>query len=152
MSSPQSWIHVLPPCGWPLLCLRLYRNEHGVTLDSHFLLRFLPPQKHCYFKTPGSRPTGGSQLTSLARNARDLCYGRRMGRAAVQIGQTVDILGMCKWSQLLAEGAERCQGSAAGGVWRHELHAHTQQNLQSSSWGLWSKIMQCDFAFLFYKI
>lgn len=127
--SPQARTHVLPPCGWPLSCLQLYRNEHRMNLH----LPFCVTQTHRYFKTPSSRPTGGSQPTSLARNARDLCYGRQTGEAAVQIGQLLDILGMCKWSQLLAEGVERCQGSAAGGgcvcVWHHEkpkcTHKHT---------------------------
>lgn len=63
---------------------------------SPFVIRFLLPQEHCYLKTQSSRPTGGSQLTSLARNPKDLCYGSKRDRAAVQIGQTLDIQGMCK--------------------------------------------------------
>lgn len=98
-----------------LSCLQLYGNEHCVTLNSPFLSRFLPPQKHCYFKTPSSRPTGGVTAYQLSQKMPEICaMGRQTGRAAVQIGQTVDIPGMCKRSQLLAEGAEWCQGSAVG--------------------------------------
>lgn len=73
------------------------RHEYAVTLSSSSLLNVLPLQKHCYFKSPSSPPpTGGSQLTSLARNVKDVCYERQTGRAAVQIGQMGDIQGMCK--------------------------------------------------------
>lgn len=112
--SPNIQTPVLQAHGRPLLSLQLYRHEHDVTLNSPFLQHFLPLLKHCYFRTASSRPTGGSQLTSLARNARDLCYGRQTGRAAVQIGQTVDIRRMCHRSQLLGGGVEPCRGSAAG--------------------------------------
>lgn len=115
---PQSRICVLQPCAWPLFCLQLYTHEHDVTLNSSFSVIFLP--FHCR-NASILKPTGGSQLTSIARNDRNLCYGRQKDRAAVQ---PVDILGMCKWSQLLAEGVEQCQGSAAGGVLQHEKHAH----------------------------
>lgn len=154
--SPQSWIHILLPCGWPLLCLQLYGNEHCVTLNSPFLSRFLPPQKHCYFKTPSSRPTGGVTAYQLSQKMPEICaMGRQTGRAAVQIGQTVDILGMCKRSQILAEGAEWCQGSAVGGVCDTTSNVHTQQHLQSSSWELWSKIkghLQCDFVIFWLNL
>ena len=65
------------------------------------------------------------------------------GRAAVQIGQTLVILGMRKWSRLLAEGVERCPGSAAigGGEACTHKHTHAHQHLQTSSWELRSQIM-----------
>lgn len=108
---------------WPPLCLQLYRHEYALTLSSSSLLNVLPLQKHCYFKSPSSPPTGGSQLTSLARNVRDVCYERQTGRAAVQIGQMGDIRGMCKWSQFLTQGVS---GLSCWGVCDTTSNMHTQ--------------------------
>lgn len=108
------------------MCLQLYRH---VTLNSPFPV---PSSRDAaILKSRAAGPQVGHSLLALARNARDLCYGRQTGRAAVQIGQTLDIQGMCKRSLLAAEGVERCQGSAAEGVRRHEKHPHTKTHITS---------------------
>lgn len=135
------------------LCQALYRNPCFTTpllsTASHiwtwcdpqlpFSVMFLP--FHCR-NAAILKPTGGSQFTSLARNDRNLCYGRQTGRAAVWIGQPVDINGMCKWSHLLSEGAEQCQGSAAEGVLQHEKHSHKKHTLTTTPAELWLEALK----------
>lgn len=59
-------------------------------------------------------PQVDRRLTSYASKCRRSVLCEAGGRPAVRTRQTPGILGMCKRSQFLAEGAERCQASAAG--------------------------------------
>lgn len=130
------------------MCLKLYRH---VTLRSPFFCS-LYHRNVAILKPRAAGPQVGHSLLALARNARDLCNGRQTGRAAVQIGQTLDIQGMCKRSRLVAEGVEQCQGSAAEGVRHHGKHPHTKTHTHNiSSRELWSEIkdrLQCQLEFL----